>query len=225
MLLWTQGKREIRTRASSKIYWVHDELPVYCITIEETLSKPRWLSSSHTHVRLDRGRARAAQIYPPGLCKAVCKGLIEQFEVDRKGQYLPTNIEYKEECSSKGLMEVANQLKKKYRTVEEEDDWAEDVAWDDVSGATLDPKEVRRAREEEIQYVRTMKFYDKVPIEQCYAKIGRAPISTRWIDINKGDQSNPNYRSRLVAREINTHRRDVHGGHFQSRGSRDDQRH
>ena len=72
----------------------------------------------------------------------------------------------------------------------------------------MDPKEVRRARGEEIQYVRTMEFYEKVPIEQCYAKIGKAPISTRWIDINKGDQTNPTYRSRLVAREINTHRRD-----------------
>ena len=30
----------------------------------------------------------------------------------------------------------------------------------------------------------------------------------RWIDINKGDQTTPNYRSRLVAREINTQKRD-----------------
>ena len=29
----------------------------------------------------------------------------------------------------------------------------------------------------------------------------KAPIGTRWIDINKGDAINPNYRSRLVAKE------------------------
>ena len=31
---------------------------------------------------------------------------------------------------------------------------------------------------------------------------GKGPISVRWVDINKGDDENPNYRSRLVAREI-----------------------
>ena len=29
-------------------------------------------------------------------------------------------------------------------------------------------------------------------------------ISTRWLDINKGDQRNPNFRARLVGREIKT---------------------
>ena len=82
------------------------------------------------------------------------------------------------------------------------------MAWDDVSGAELNPKEVKKARAEEIEYVRRMNLYTKVPISECYAKTGRAPITVRWIDINKGDQTNPNYRSRLVAREINTHKRD-----------------
>ena len=31
-------------------------------------------------------------------------------------------------------------------------------------------------------------------------------IDVRWIDTNKGDSENPNYRSRLVGRELNTHR-------------------
>ena len=29
-------------------------------------------------------------------------------------------------------------------------------------------------------------------------------IPTRWIDINKGEESNPNYRSRFVAKESKT---------------------
>ena len=53
-----------------------------------------------------------------------------------------------------------------------------------------------------------MNFYTKVPVSECIKKIGRQPISVRWIDINKGDAINTNYRSRLVAREINTHKRD-----------------
>ena len=44
-----------------------------------------------------------------------------------------------------------------------------------------------------------MKVYKKVSIYECEAKIGKAPIGVRWVDVNKGDTSNPNYRSRLVA--------------------------
>ena len=32
--------------------------------------------------------------------------------------------------------------------------------------------------------------------------MGKPPISVKWVDVNKGDDLNPNYRSRLVAREI-----------------------
>ena len=31
---------------------------------------------------------------------------------------------------------------------------------------------------------------------------GEPPITVKWIDTNKGDDENPNYRSRLVAREV-----------------------
>ena len=34
------------------------------------------------------------------------------------------------------------------------------------------------------------------------------PITTRWLDINKGDNKNPNYRSRLVGGELNVYKRD-----------------
>ena len=33
---------------------------------------------------------------------------------------------------------------------------------------------------------------------------GHAPIKSRWIDINKGDDKNKNYRSRWVAKEFRT---------------------
>ena len=50
--------------------------------------------------------------------------------------------------------------------------------------------------------------YDKVPTEECYRVTGKAPIGTRWVDVKKGDDVNPEVRSRLVAqhkksREIN----------------------
>ena len=37
---------------------------------------------------------------------------------------------------------------------------------------------------------------------------GQAPIGTRWVDVNKGDDENPDYRSRLVAQELNTQKRE-----------------
>ena len=42
--------------------------------------------------------------------------------------------------------------------------------------------------------------------------VGEKVISTRWVDINKGDEDRPKYRSRFVARELKprgSHRGDV----------------
>ena len=75
-------------------------------------------------------------------------------------------------------------------------------AYGDVSGAPLGPEEVYRARVDEVKFIRDMKLYDKVPVEECWKNTGVAPIGTNWLDINKGDQVNPNYRSRCVAKEI-----------------------
>ena len=37
---------------------------------------------------------------------------------------------------------------------------------------------------------------------------GQKTIPTRWVDVNKGDRVNPEYRSRLVAKEMATYKRD-----------------
>ena len=39
--------------------------------------------------------------------------------------------------------------------------------------------------------------------------MGRSPISVRWVEVNKGDDLNPNIRNRLVAREIHTAGQDA----------------
>ena len=36
----------------------------------------------------------------------------------------------------------------------------------------------------------------------CWEATGRAPLRTRWVDTNKGDELRAKYRSRLVAMEI-----------------------
>ena len=37
---------------------------------------------------------------------------------------------------------------------------------------------------------------------------GKGPIGVRWVGINKGDEERPEYRSRLVATELKTDKRD-----------------
>ena len=50
-------------------------------------------------------------------------------------------------------------------------------------------------------------MYDKIPRHQA-VRNGWKIIKTRWIDINKGDDLNPNYRSRLVGKEFNNEQMD-----------------
>ena len=44
-------------------------------------------------------------------------------------------------------------------------------------------------------------MYEKVP-RNVAKKMGCKVITTKWVDTNKGDTSRPNYRSRLVGREV-----------------------
>ena len=80
-------------------------------------------------------------------------------------------------------------------------------ACDDVSNAVLNPKLVREARELEMAYFDDMKVYDRVDRSVQQACGGKL-IKTRWIDVNKGDASKPNYRSRFVGKEFKTYADD-----------------
>ena len=163
----------------------------------------------HDHIRLEGGRTKAAQPYPPELCHAICKGLEAEIDADRRGQFLLAELECSDGKNGGGkLVKAAKGLQEQCKTAEEDNEEEMARAWDDAFGATLDPNKVRAARAEDLEYVRSMILYIKVPVSECLRKIGRQPISVRWIDINKGDDINTNYRSRFVAREINTHKRD-----------------
>ena len=80
--------------------------------------------------------------------------------------------------------------------------------WDDLSGKPLDAEKVRKARVEEMGEFAKHQVYEKVPTEECWRETGAAPIGTRWVDVNKGDDGKPEYRSRLVAKEIKTNKRE-----------------
>jgi len=73
---------------------------------------------------------------------------------------------------------------------------------DSVTGQPLDSALVEEARALELKYFGDQRVWEKRPYAEAMAKQGKKPITVKWIDTNKGDEDNPNYRSRLVAREI-----------------------
>ena len=82
------------------------------------------------------------------------------------------------------------------------------VAWDDANdNALLKPELVVKARATEVEYFRNMGVYDVVRRSEINDSGGKL-IDTRWIDTNKADELNPEYRSRLVGREFNTGKDD-----------------
>ena len=74
---------------------------------------------------------------------------------------------------------------------------------DDTTGIQLEKTKAIAARRLEIEYFKKMGVYSKVKREYWMRT-----ITTRWLDTNKGDELNPNYRARLVAREIKRDKRD-----------------
>ena len=77
--------------------------------------------------------------------------------------------------------------------------------WDDIYGTRLNAGMFRKARADEIRYLRAKNVYKKVPLAECKARTGRMPIGVKWVDTDKNTAKTgegPNYRSRLVAQEF-----------------------
>ena len=74
--------------------------------------------------------------------------------------------------------------------------------YDEMTNIELPAKLVEAARAEEIQYFNTLPVWDIVKTHECWDVTGKPPISTKWVDVNKGDQESYDVRSRLVAREM-----------------------
>ena len=59
-------------------------------------------------------------------------------------------------------------------------------------------EDTKKAREEEVGYMEGRNIWTVKPIGECWEKLGKAPVSVRWVDTLKAD----GVRSRLVAREL-----------------------
>jgi hypothetical protein len=69
--------------------------------------------------------------------------------------------------------------------------------WDDVKGGSLDPELNRKARQEELDFVKKRRVHEVVPWSQAIEKTGKPNIRTRWVDTTKG-------RAEQTALELHT---------------------
>jgi len=157
----------------------------------------------HRHVHLVNGRAKMIRTYPPGLIRAILKALKKQMQ--RDGEYRdvhsleagpspeedPHLEDYEDYLVPPSLEKSAGQ------------EVSEDmVFYDDITGALLDTHGVLDTRKDELAWVKKQDAYEKRTLEECWRITGKAPITLKWIDRNKGDHVKKNYRSRLVVREV-----------------------
>jgi hypothetical protein len=78
---------------------------------------------------------------------------------------------------------------------------------DDMTGQPLADQLVLEARQKELEYFHLKNVWLKRPRAEAKQRTGKPAISVRWVDVNKGDDESPNYRSRLVARQLKAHDR------------------
>ena len=84
----------------------------------------------------------------------------------------------------------------------EGDEGGLEEAWDDVHGGDLPADMVKSARKEEIDFMVKKGIWKLRPVTECWDKTGKAPVSVRWVDTNKGGVLEWLIRSRLVARDF-----------------------
>ena len=155
--------------------------------------------ATHRHITLLAGKAKHCQVYPQPLCEAICRGIKQQKQACENKEYLLGVVEAKATSS----MPIPPEETEEATWQEHWAEMQEQEYWDSASGQPLDPELVRKARHEEVQYIRQSKLYNIVPIEECYQYTRRAPIKGKWVDLNKGDNEHKQYRSRYCAKEFN----------------------
>ena len=152
----------------------------------------------HTHCE---GKvARDAAIYSQQFCKALLRGMTHQMRHD--GMATPGCV---------GVHAVEDKDTAPTAMCTPENGYSGRFK-DDITGQPLKDPLVMEARKIELDYFNQKGVWTKRPFGEAKARTGRLPITVRWVDVNKGDELNPKYRSRLVARQLKA--RDMSGDNF-----------
>ena len=161
-------------------------LPHNCRVVETTFYYESDGVKQHQHVQLIGGKAKAAEIYPDDLVATLLRGLLRE----RHNLRLLGSLEFGP-CNDEA--DIPTDL-------DMGGDWNEFI--DEVSGKPLETSKVEAARAEELDFAERYNLWTAVPIQEAWDVTGKGPISSRWIDLDKGDLDKPNYRSRLVIQEV-----------------------
>ncbi len=96
-------------------------------------------------------------------------------------------------------------------TKDEDDElaaWPAKEVYDEITGAALPTELVRQARAEEVKFMLDWGVWERARVTDCWRETGKAPIGSKWVDVNKGDSKKPLIRSRFVVKEIATYKTD-----------------
>ena len=83
------------------------------------------------------------------------------------------------------------------------EDYREDVH-DNRTGELVDAKPNMRAENEEMTYMEQLEVGNESTEEGCWAKAGKASVTTKWVRVDKGTSSNSFIRARREARDFKT---------------------
>ena len=148
----------------------------------------------HRHVHLIDGRAKGAQVYPPKLVRGILKAIRKQLEMD--GEICSLDAGPVPDATP-----VIDEEEEWYNRLLDSDEYVTGPVYDSNTGVELDPESVKKARMEELAWMKKQEIYVKVPLAEAEA-CGKKVISLKWVGRNKGDALRPNHRSRLVCREV-----------------------
>ena len=101
------------------------------------------------------------------------------------------------------MEEIENRISQRLSSLTT-DQWGKVTCRDDVSGDILDSGLVQAARDLEVEYLKRMRVYEVMPRTEIYQSGKWKAIKGRWLDINKGDSTNPDCNSRYIGKEFAT---------------------
>jgi len=105
----------------------------------------------------------------------------------RRTEIIGNDAEYDEEGTRINKVEKEKLVEKtRYVNVEDRDEEMIQVAFDDVTGDSLDPGVVMKSRGEEIDFMRTRGIWEVVPTSLCWQITGCGPTSVKWVDTKRG---------------------------------------
>ena len=162
---------------------------------------------SHHHEQLVNGKAKQCEIYPEKFSQLVCESIKREI-ADAKwrrqvGDKFKIGPAVERLMAAQAKLELVEPPHEKEGTTWFRDLYDGQEFVDDVTGLYLNKDLAIQARRVEIDFFKARGVYTKVQ-----RKPWMQVITTKWLDINKGDEAATNYRARLVGREIAKEKRD-----------------